>query len=946
MDIMRDTLYVVTMILRVIAYIQQTKEIAKNPNIAFIPREEWNSFDPQLISEGLFAAANILSALKLVHIFSINPYLGPLQISLGRMVIDIVKFFFIYTLVLFAFACGLTQLLWYYNDLERNKCYSLPGGEPDWFKQGDACMRWRRFYNLFESSQSLFWASFGMVSLEDFELTGIREYTRFWSMLMFGAYSVINVIVLLNLLIAMMSSSYSFIVEHADTEWKFARTKLWMSYFEEGNTLPPPFNILPTPKGFLRLCGKSSKKQELIRQLSARTQHRRRRACDYRYLSVMRALIWRYVCALQRRNEERPVNEDDISEVKGDISSLRFELVDLFSANGMDVSMCAKKSRAALGRKMRVWERRLMRDFHVSPAMGSESALGEPIIEPKTAKDKFKRAVQMAMSSATTALSNVAVDADQLHSTQIGTGDDQAREHLQHAMERALKKMEQCTPDGSPGSSRGCSPYPDLYTGPHLLDAIKNLDLSPSASPSESPLPSLGSDSKPWSPIRLKDGQAKDLTKLTVPGRLSPHPLKKTSESVPPGVSLEVPANIFSKDSMKKTAELKKNGDGPSESKKKEQVRTNGSKPPVTVTTVSESTSPQPKKDEAKVQKKSPPIPKGVPQEGSAIKPSQVKTSGVSPISIQPVKKDAIHSPVTVPTVSETTSPPLKKDEDKVQKESQPMPTGVPQDGLAMKPSQVKASGFSPINIQPGKPAHKEPGPLPGKILPPAVVGPRRGPESEQGIRRQAPTRFYQVQEQTFTGSEGLENIDFVRRPIRSVPKQDSREDKRVLPDAPIIAVTPSTPAPPDTPGPHSPTLESKLTPSTITEKSPLPTATPAEKPKLSAPAKAVDLKPVALKPTQKPEDPKPSVKSEAPKPVEKAEAPKPTEKLDVAKPAEKAEKSAAPKPSDKPAAPKPAGSQEQKPSTPPAAAFQSNVGTNQSEPLINPPKSKKGNWL
>jgi hypothetical protein len=57
-------------------------------------------------AEGLFAAANVFSALKLVHLFSINPHLGPLQISLGRMVIDIVKFFFIYTLVLFAFACG------------------------------------------------------------------------------------------------------------------------------------------------------------------------------------------------------------------------------------------------------------------------------------------------------------------------------------------------------------------------------------------------------------------------------------------------------------------------------------------------------------------------------------------------------------------------------------------------------------------------------------------------------------------------------------------------------------------------------------------------------------------------------------------------------------------------------------------------------------------------
>lgn len=46
------------------------------------------------------------SFLKLVHIFSVNPHLGPLQISLGRMIIDIIKFFFIYSLVLFAFGCG------------------------------------------------------------------------------------------------------------------------------------------------------------------------------------------------------------------------------------------------------------------------------------------------------------------------------------------------------------------------------------------------------------------------------------------------------------------------------------------------------------------------------------------------------------------------------------------------------------------------------------------------------------------------------------------------------------------------------------------------------------------------------------------------------------------------------------------------------------------------
>jgi len=71
---------------------------------------------------------------------------------------------------------------------------------------------------LFESSQSLFWASFGAVGIENFELTGIKSYTRFWGLLMFGSYSVINVIVLLNLLIAMMSNSYAIIEVSTETE--------------------------------------------------------------------------------------------------------------------------------------------------------------------------------------------------------------------------------------------------------------------------------------------------------------------------------------------------------------------------------------------------------------------------------------------------------------------------------------------------------------------------------------------------------------------------------------------------------------------------------------------------------------------------------------------------------------------------------------------------------
>jgi transient receptor potential cation channel subfamily C member 4 len=86
--------------------------MAINNIAADLPREKWDTWDPMLISEGLFSAGNIFSSLKLVYIFSVNPHLGPLQVSLSRMVTDIIKFFFLYVLVLFAFSSGLNQLLW------------------------------------------------------------------------------------------------------------------------------------------------------------------------------------------------------------------------------------------------------------------------------------------------------------------------------------------------------------------------------------------------------------------------------------------------------------------------------------------------------------------------------------------------------------------------------------------------------------------------------------------------------------------------------------------------------------------------------------------------------------------------------------------------------------------------------------------------------------------
>lgn len=59
----------------------------------------------------------------------------------------------------------------------------------------------------------------------------------------------------------------------------------------------------------------------------------------------MRSLVWRYVAAMHRKFENNPVSEDDINEVKSEISTMRYEMLEIFENSGMDVSSANKKEK-------------------------------------------------------------------------------------------------------------------------------------------------------------------------------------------------------------------------------------------------------------------------------------------------------------------------------------------------------------------------------------------------------------------------------------------------------------------------------------------------------------------------------------------------------------------------------------------------------------------------
>ncbi|XP_011839771.1 PREDICTED: short transient receptor potential channel 6 isoform X3 [Mandrillus leucophaeus] len=330
-----------------------------------LARIKWDPSDPQIISEGLYAIAVVLSFSRIAYILPANESFGPLQISLGRTVKDIFKFMVIFIMVFVAFMIGMFNLYSYYIGAKQNEAFTT----------------------VEESFKTLFWAIFGLSEVKSVVINYNHKFIENIGYVLYGVYNVTMVIVLLNMLIAMINSSFQEIEDDADVEWKFARAKLWFSYFEEGRTLPVPFNLVPSPKSLFYLLLKlkkwiselfqghkkgfqedaemnkinEEKKLGILgshedlsklsldkKQVGYNKQPSVRSSEDFRfngfnnpprqYQKIMKRLIKRYVLQAQIDKESDEVNEGELKEIKQDISSLRYELLEEKSQNTEDLA--------------------------------------------------------------------------------------------------------------------------------------------------------------------------------------------------------------------------------------------------------------------------------------------------------------------------------------------------------------------------------------------------------------------------------------------------------------------------------------------------------------------------------------------------------------------------------------------------------------------------------
>ncbi|XP_070548220.1 short transient receptor potential channel 4-like [Ptychodera flava] len=292
-------------------------------DVAFsVERTNWSEWDPTLLSECLFAVANIVSVLRILRLVVIDRHFGPMQISMTKIAVDIFKFFFLFSWVWIAFSLGMTQVYWSFNTQDVLDCYEA-SNSTDCDDQP--------FASFGSSMITLLWSLFDLMDLTNLDTQADHKSTEGFGAFIYAMYMIIAFTVLLNLLIAVMSNTYNRIEENSDIEWKFYRAEMWMSYFDEGATLPVPFNIIPSPKSVFYLLRhivccyscRSAPTRKTFRQSISK-----KRAKIRQYQAVVMQLVKRHFASksADQDDDNVPVTVSDFKEFREETVNYRNEV--------------------------------------------------------------------------------------------------------------------------------------------------------------------------------------------------------------------------------------------------------------------------------------------------------------------------------------------------------------------------------------------------------------------------------------------------------------------------------------------------------------------------------------------------------------------------------------------------------------------------------------------
>eukprot|EP00095_Tigriopus_kingsejongensis_P008164 maker-scaffold735_size104922-snap-gene-0.26 protein:Tk08164 transcript:maker-scaffold735_size104922-snap-gene-0.26-mRNA-1 annotation:"short transient receptor potential channel 7-like" len=216
---------------------------------------------PINIGANLYGVACCMAFLKVIFLFEIHHRFGPILFCIKNVFWDILSIVGSFLVTVFAFAVGLVSVFGIFDDNQT------------------------RFSDFTSATKTLFWVIFDPGKeeyadietpesngptlrppisgglLKPFPIPGFNQdnlatvrppsdvgdsLSHNFGIVIWGFYQVFVVLIMMNLLISLMTTTFAKIQRNADVEWKFTRASIWIHYYDDLNSIPAPLNVIPS----------------------------------------------------------------------------------------------------------------------------------------------------------------------------------------------------------------------------------------------------------------------------------------------------------------------------------------------------------------------------------------------------------------------------------------------------------------------------------------------------------------------------------------------------------------------------------------------------------------------------------------------------------------------------------------------------------------------------
>ena len=224
-----------------------------------------NNLHPINVGANIYGVASCLAFLRMIWIFELHHRIGPILFCIKHVFWDILSIMGSYFITMLAFSVGLVsifgrcaddhtkfpnfksafkRLFWIIFDPGKEE-YTVIGPEENDAEVTTTQVTFARPFPRPTRPDGSDNNNFAKVGEDNTSLS------HHFGIYIWGFYQIFVVIIMLNLLISLMTTTFARIQRNADIEWKFTRASTWIHYFDDSDAVPVPFNLIPSPYNLL-----------------------------------------------------------------------------------------------------------------------------------------------------------------------------------------------------------------------------------------------------------------------------------------------------------------------------------------------------------------------------------------------------------------------------------------------------------------------------------------------------------------------------------------------------------------------------------------------------------------------------------------------------------------------------------------------------------------------